>query len=111
MSPPIPGGSPAHCEQPLGVRSGHGVGTQLEGYRSRSPIGPATDEQLEEKACALRKRRRRSRARAASREQLEEKACALRKALDFEACDREYLERGSTRAGVTIVMFHVRLGC
>jgi len=44
-------------------------------------------------------------------EQLEEKACALREALDFEASDREYLERGSTRAGVTIVMFHVMLGC
>ena len=41
-----------------------------------APIGPATDEQFEEKACALRK------------------------ALDFEACDCEYLERGSTRAGV-----------
>ena len=37
--------------------------------------------------------------------------CVLRKALDFEACDCEYLERGSTRAGVTIVMFHVMLGC
>ena len=61
-------------------------GTQLEGYRGRLPIGPAT-------------------------EQLEEKACALREALDFEASDREYLERGSTRAGVTIVMFHVMLGC
>jgi hypothetical protein len=63
------------------------VGTQLEGYRGRLPIGPATDELLKQKACALRK------------------------ALDFEACDCEYLERGSTRAGVTIVMFHVMLGC
>jgi hypothetical protein len=33
------------------------------------------------------------------------------KALDFEASDCEYLECGSTRAGVTIVMFHVMLGC
>jgi hypothetical protein len=60
------------------------VATQLEGHRGRLPIGPATDEQLKEKACALRK--------------------AL-------ACDREYLEHGSTRADVTIVMFHVMLGC
>ena len=39
--------------------------------------------------------------RPATGEQLKEKACALRKAFDFEACDCEYLERGSTRAGAT----------
>jgi hypothetical protein len=43
--------------------------------------------------------------------QLKERACALRKALDFEGCDCEYLERGSTRGGATIVTFHVMLGC
>ncbi|HWO22467.1 MAG TPA: hypothetical protein VNO30_27100 [Kofleriaceae bacterium] len=50
-------------------------------------IGPATDEQLKEKACALRK------------------------ALDFEGCDCEYLERGATRGGATLVTFHAMLGC
>ena len=47
-------------------------------------IGPATDEQLKEKACALRKA-------------LDCEAC------DCEACDCEYIERGSTRVGAMIV--------
>ena len=42
-------------------------------------IGPATDERLKEKASALRK------------------------AFDFESCDCESLERGSTHAGARIV--------
>jgi hypothetical protein len=44
-------------------------------------------------------------------DQLKEKACALRMALGFDECDCEYLQRGSTRAGVTLVTFHVMLGC
>ncbi len=48
---------------------------------------------------------------AATDEQRKERACALRKALDFEGCDCEYLERGSTRGGATIVTFHLMLGC
>jgi hypothetical protein len=42
---------------------------------------------------------------------LKEKACTLRHALGIAECDCEYLERGSTRAGVTVVTFHVMLGC
>ena len=47
----------------------------------------------------------------ATDEPLKAKACSLRKALGFAECDCEYLERGSTRAGVTVVTFHVMLGC
>jgi hypothetical protein len=44
-------------------------------------------------------------------EQLKDKACALRQALGFEGCDCEYLELGSTRGGATLVTFHAMLGC
>ena len=43
--------------------------------------------------------------------QLEAKACALRQALGYADCGCERLEPGSTRAGVTIVTFHLMLGC
>lgn len=47
---------------------------------------------------------------SATEEQLKEKACELRKALGG-GCDCEYLELGSTRGGATLVTFHAMLGC
>lgn len=47
----------------------------------------------------------------ATEAQLKAKACALRQALGYADCDCERLEPGSTRAGVTIVTFHLMLGC
>lgn len=47
----------------------------------------------------------------ATEAQLKDKACALRQALGYADCGCERLEPGSTRAGVTIVTFHLMLGC